>query len=208
MADAARVLDDVKGLRADARAALLDAYPTVADLATATEQDLRAVKGVGPAAARSIQAAVADALATEMSVDVTAETTPDEAVAVATAAPPPAAVEPSAGAPPAPREDATPAATAADEDVATAARRAVQDVAAGASESPQAALDAIRRQLENTGHELTGALQSLLGVVSSAVEAGKAELPDVTEELTKARAAVSGTVRSLLDAAKDLRNRS
>lgn len=86
MPDAAQVLDDIKGVGQSTRDALLARYDSLAELALASEEQLTEVKGVGPATAERIRAAVAEALEAEASAEVAdaQETTPDDAVAVAT----------------------------------------------------------------------------------------------------------------------------
>lgn len=87
MADAAAVLGEVKGLGDATRAAILERFPSLDALAVASRDDLTSIKGVGPATADAIAAAVGDAIAEAAQADVASEPTPAERAAVATAAP-------------------------------------------------------------------------------------------------------------------------
>lgn len=84
MADAAAVLEDVKGVGSATAAALVARYPTLEELALASSEQLTEVKGVGPATARAIQQAVSEAIAETAQADVASESTLDEEVAVMT----------------------------------------------------------------------------------------------------------------------------
>lgn len=57
MTTVAETLDGIKGLGAATQTALLDAFPTLDAIDKASLKELEAVKGVGPATAKSIKAA-------------------------------------------------------------------------------------------------------------------------------------------------------
>ncbi len=59
--DPAKVLEQVKGVGAATRTAVLDAFPTLNALEEASTDDLTEIKGVGPSTAAAIKEAVAEA---------------------------------------------------------------------------------------------------------------------------------------------------
>lgn len=84
MADAALVLEEVRGVGPATAAALVARFGTLHALALASNEELTEIKGVGPATARAIQQRVAAAIAEESQRDVATEETPDEDAAVVT----------------------------------------------------------------------------------------------------------------------------
>lgn len=189
MADAAQVLADVKGVGAATRSAVLERYPDLSDLALADPQDLTSIKGVGPATAQAIKDAVGSALEAGATADLASaeETTPNDAVAIATST----AEEPVSSARGVPSPIPRPG-------IQRGRDRA------GEAGSP---VDRVRTELEETLRSVRDAAMAVGGVLLAAVSAGRDQLPEVTENLREAGASASRTATSLLAVVKGPRDR-
>lgn len=203
MADAATVLEDIKGLRNAARTELLDRYGSLEALALAAEEDLTDVSGIGPAMATSIKQAVADAVAAEAQAEVASQPTADERDATVTSAEEAPVPEP-ADASPAEDRTAQPVAAIPAQGDTTEASGAT---ATGPGPDDTLPVERVRRDVTEARDQLIGAALALREVVTAALDAGRSQIPDVRRDLTGAADALRDTARSLADAAKELRRR-
>lgn len=205
MADAEKVLDDVKGVGASTRTAILDRYPTLSALSLATPDELTDIRGVGPATAAAIRSAVSATLESEATADVAdpEEITPDSAVAVETSVAEPDTQEPGdtfereAPAADEPATELRPSGAPLPRPGASTATRAE---AQESREGPRPPLERVRRDLDETAGAVREALLAVGGVVIAAVVAGREQLPRVTENLREAGISASRTATDLVAA--------
>lgn len=204
MADAEKVLDDVKGVGASTRTAILDRYPTLSALSLATAEDLTEIRGVGPATADAIRSAVGEALESEATADVADpdELTPASAVAVETAVADGSRSEEPADARQPGDSTTDPAAALPRAEGSTADGASGGERERGVSAPP---LERVRRDLDETLGSFRDALLAVGGVVIAAVAAGRDQLPRVTENLREAGSSASRTATDLLAALRGAR---